>query len=674
MDFLKEIVHLTDFKAVKNELCRNHTVMTIMNIFQGSTWAIKMFDSSTKFPEGILSGSLIHPGNFHECLEVNVDEEWGSFKGQHCMATVNIDVSGVLKEVKSKQFSWAICTLSSCTAADLKDFLTTTFNYVINVDPLDCHVQGSRPFLPLDWLAIAVISFFGLLCVLSTGYDIIVTDPRTRNRREILLIFSWYKNGKRLLNTKSSSRMLDCLHGIRFISMNWVVMGHAFSSTMRDPGINILSFVKELRNWGHVIVISAFFAVDSFLLLSGTLLCYVFMKTMSQRGVKFNLLIYILHRYMRTTPLLAVLVLVYTSLVLHFGSGPLWESHIQTDITSHCEKNWWTAILHIQNYVHPLEMCMGETWYLSVDMQLYLFSPILLLPLLKKPKIGIILLEVVIAASILSSFLELYLDEQAVSILYVAPNYAYAHTRAAPWFIGIGLGYFLFRTTQWRNDIAVGRRSGLSKKVLGAGWLLGAVCLIAPLLLQHQFVQDEFSPSQLEFALFKTLSKPIWSVGLSWVIFVCASGYGGPVNVFLSWGFFHPLARLSYSIYLIHLLFIRITTERSISVSHDDDIEKVSLWFSTMVYTTLLSTAASLTFEFPISALQKFLFGDWITQVNHSQHEVSNASQQGKTNNDPFTHSILTDGSDINQDLNAPPKCPLKFNILDENNIHNKMK
>lgn len=59
---------------------------------------------------------------------------------------------------------------------------------------------------------------------------------------------------------------------------------------------------------------------------------------------------------------------------------------------------------------------MGETWYLSVDMQLYLFSPILLLPLIKKPKIGIILLEFVTAASILSSFLEFYLDKEDVSV------------------------------------------------------------------------------------------------------------------------------------------------------------------------------------------------------------------------------------------------------------------
>jgi hypothetical protein len=65
------------------------------------------------------------------------------------------------------------------------------------------------------------------------------------------------------------------------------------------------------------------------------------------------------------------------------------------------------------------------------------------------------------------------------------------------------------------------------QKVLGACWVLAAVCLVAPILVQHQFIQDEFVPSRLEFALYKTISKLMWSLGLSWVIFVCASGYGG---------------------------------------------------------------------------------------------------------------------------------------------------
>jgi hypothetical protein len=65
------------------------------------------------------------------------------------------------------------------------------------------------------------------------------------------------------------------------------------------------------------------------------------------------------------------------------------------------------------------------------------------------------------------------------------------------------------------------------QKVLCAGWLLAAAFMAASVLLQHHFVQEEFTPSCLEFALFKTFSKLMWSLGLSWVIFVCALGYGG---------------------------------------------------------------------------------------------------------------------------------------------------
>jgi hypothetical protein len=40
-------------------------------------------------------------------------------------------------------------------------------------------------------------------------------------------------------------------------------------------------------------------------------------------------------------------------------------------------------------------------------------------------------------------------------------------------------------------------------------------------------MQEDFTPSRLEAAFFKTLSKPIWSLGISWIIIACVSGYGG---------------------------------------------------------------------------------------------------------------------------------------------------
>jgi hypothetical protein len=39
-------------------------------------------------------------GDFEECLEVNVKEDWGSFKGQHCLVDTNVRLSGNGTEVR----------------------------------------------------------------------------------------------------------------------------------------------------------------------------------------------------------------------------------------------------------------------------------------------------------------------------------------------------------------------------------------------------------------------------------------------------------------------------------------------------------------------------------------------------------------------------------------------
>jgi hypothetical protein len=64
------------------------------------------------------------------------------------------------------------------------------------------------------------------------------------------------------------------------------------------------------------------------------------------------------------------------------------------------------------------------------------------------------------------------------------------------------------------------------QKVLGAGWLLAGVCLVAPILIQHKHFRN-FDPGSLERTIFTALSRLIWPLGISWVIFVCVSGYGG---------------------------------------------------------------------------------------------------------------------------------------------------
>jgi len=64
------------------------------------------------------------------------------------------------------------------------------------------------------------------------------------------------------------------------------------------------------------------------------------------------------------------------------------------------------------------------------------------------------------------------------------------------------------------------------QKVLAAGWLLAGVCLVAPILVQHKLYLD-YDYGSLEMTIFLTLARLIWPLGISGIIFVCESGYGG---------------------------------------------------------------------------------------------------------------------------------------------------
>lgn len=50
-----------------------------------------MFDSSTKFPNGVLIGSTYDLGNFDECVSVDAEINEERIQGKYCLATVKFD-------------------------------------------------------------------------------------------------------------------------------------------------------------------------------------------------------------------------------------------------------------------------------------------------------------------------------------------------------------------------------------------------------------------------------------------------------------------------------------------------------------------------------------------------------------------------------------------------------
>ena len=65
----------------------------------------------------------------------------------------------------------------------------------------------------------------------------------------LLLSFSFYTNGCKLLSTAQGSDTLGAINGIRFLSMSWVILGHSYTSIINYAGKYLC--VQTLFKQGH---------------------------------------------------------------------------------------------------------------------------------------------------------------------------------------------------------------------------------------------------------------------------------------------------------------------------------------------------------------------------------------------------------------------------------------
>ena len=135
------------------------------------------------------------------------------------------------------------------------------------------------------------------------------------------------------------------------------------------------------------------------------------------------------HRYLRMTPAMLAVIAFSTTILQYLGEGPTWINSI-TMFNSWCKKNWWVTSLYIHNFVDMSNMvcsvwmkeklelifnwfaidqlfqCLSHTWYSAVDMQFYFISPMILIPLYKRPKFGVgIILTMLTGSMIITGYL-----------------------------------------------------------------------------------------------------------------------------------------------------------------------------------------------------------------------------------------------------------------------------
>lgn len=130
--------------------------------------------------------------------------------------------------------------------------------------------------------------------------------------------------------------------------------------------------------------------------------------------------------------------------------------------------------------------------------------------------------------------------------IYLTEIYQRPYCRIGPFLVGLLTGHFINRKVQRNFD-------GYSLTLLIIGHCL---CLLG--FTYSLFFTYIWRSTVLSYAIYLASSSIIWSASLCWLVFNCVTGQLKFIDRVLSLGSFRPLSRLTYCLYLVHLIVYMI--------------------------------------------------------------------------------------------------------------------
>ncbi|KAJ8922562.1 hypothetical protein NQ315_007592 [Exocentrus adspersus] len=598
-----------------NSVCSNFTSVSercleqLEIVCNNPTLLMTIFDASSKFPySGLGYGSKTDYGNFDQCLSVDHKYEGGRILGEYCaMGLVIVDILANVSD-PNDYYKLAVCRPNGCSADD--------YNAIINqlgvqdfpgifTDTACQTVETYSTFTALDIVTLTIFAVILLLMGLSTIYDVYLYLNQLKCPIPLLLAFSVLTNGRKLLHIpkRSSKEQIETFNGLRVVSMMWIVIGHEMAM-IPFISINNVHRVNDWQNHMYAFYIaSAQLAVDTFFFMSGFLLAFQYLKgkTRSLKEQILSVPYMIVHRYLRLTPALLMTYLLIISILVHLGSGPTWPLFID-EFNEQCRNHWLPFFLYIQNYYNYNDVCLVPTWYLSADMQMFLASPLVLIPLslqLKKRGLKIVMAEL-FAFNLFWTILPL-----VIKLVFRDYENGYdTHSRLINYFTGVMLGVFMRSTIDKSFLYMVNEEN---RRVINfITWPIILVSMLA-IVLGKQAV--DMTSNYVAISVFYSLMRPAWCIGLSWIVYSCHYGHGGFVNWILSRPMFQVIGRLTYCTFLLHVLVISYYQGTSRTRWYFSDYNAIYQFWGHYIVSLILATFWTLAFESPLVVLEKQLLG-----------------------------------------------------------------
>ncbi|XP_006813494.1 nose resistant to fluoxetine protein 6-like [Saccoglossus kowalevskii] len=594
--------------------CLNDTIQFVVDYrYHGNikTYARQMYFSSGYLPaDGEFTMTIKDFGDYDLCHAIKPEVGVNGFGGLYCFSKTDI------KPLSTVTADIGVCFPDSCTDQDVPVFVSLVFSTILGRMPISYAPCARKYDLRAgDYVAILICVVLAIVIISGTLYDALrrrcrqntrlLQTPSPRNytlesqllsdedavacqsnsdldihRRDnprncgnkcrefvqgCLLSFSLIEVGHKMMITVHGKSSIACLNGIRVLSMFWIILFHSYLFLAQYyPTIDNYRYVIETMGarWSVIPLWKGDLAVEAFLVLSGLLVSYLTLKQFDRCGGPrhHNWFLFYFHRFWRLTPVYMFVLMMYTTLVLYVSDGPLWWQWY--GVQEECRADWWQHLLYINNLIpFPGDTggCFGWTWYLAVDMQLYVLSPIFIIMFYKSRNGGVCLTTSAICVCLAIS--AYFATVQGMTFgadtkKYRKPEYdegAWLYTK--PWYrlpnylVGIVLGYIFFKL----NGEKVKINKFLNILLWGCAFAIGlAVVYGVDTSIRGIHI------SQGAAVFYVTTHRFAFSLAIGWVIFACTTGNGGLVNALLSWTAWLPLARMNYCAYLVHLIVILV--------------------------------------------------------------------------------------------------------------------
>ncbi|XP_070502744.1 nose resistant to fluoxetine protein 6-like [Chironomus tepperi] len=611
-------------KAINETLCQEQLDFFHQSFKRNEIWALLFFDSWSKIQSGYFAGNYIDLGDYDQCIKFQLPTTHvGTIKGKQCYMSFEAIPEASITEhdnAINSSFDWtvisriarfldthlinSICMPASCSVEQIIDFMNNDFRLLEDfiVDGTCMELDDVTGLQSVD---VALILIFGvsiMLMLLSTIYDLFM-HQKSKEPNKLLISFSVYTNGKKLFDMTENKSTINSLHGLRALSIIWIMFGHRITNQLGLPYRNNNELFEFYQQWYSVIVYAYSIAVDTFFLMGALLLTMSTLRAIEKNNL--NILRMIFHRYLRYTPVLGVAVLCTIALPRYCTGGPLEFG----DFREKCVDYWWSALLHVQNYVNPDKLCLNHTWYLSVDFQLFVISPFLICGIKKYAKLILIIPVLVILCSIYIFMISIVFDVHKTPRTYdegeIYHRWIYhpTHARIQSWLIGMSLGYLLHNK---RNE-----KVKVNCIIDSCLLIISILVLIVIILSAHIFSTPYISSSStiLSNAIYMSLHRIGWALALAYIIFSCENQRRGSIiRWFLSHPYWKPIGTMGLSLYITHLIYMMFTMMNTKQVPFFSFWTTLHTFSGDLFPCILIATFFYLAFETPYLLIENYFY------------------------------------------------------------------